>query len=413
MMARHSRLVTAAGVVVGAGIWLWLRAAPPRQSRAVFGLWKARDVGVALALLYVALVALCSSRRAYLRLVAISLSCVFSWGLLEVAYATMGHGAMPSVLGSERLPHADIRGETPPDTAAAFGLPFTARSFHYTTNVHGHRNPPDRDFGDVYCVGDSCLVAAMLDWPDTLVSQLERRLSRPCVNVALIGLAPQEAQREFEHAASGHDLEGRVVLQFLCEDNDLLDSRRVTQMASAPKPDSLWDRSLLRRGFDAFQRLTQPVVAEASRRTGQFGDTTVRFLWVHRRGDACEQQWPQIEQALNAFRASIEARHGRLGVILIPQKLRVLGPFSRFPAGSDLMPLADHLTPMPERLADWSVRSGCAVLDLTASLKVAAASGRLVWLADDTHWSADGASVAADAVSAWPWLQAQLTTRPR
>src|SRR5262249_25310488 len=266
--------------------------------------------------------------------------------------------------------------------------------FHYTTNVSGYRNPADRDEGAVYCVGDSCLVAAAIEWPQTIVHRLEQAIGRPCVNVALIGLAPQEAQAEVAHATAGGDLHGRVVLQFLCEDNDLLDSVRFTQAAGAARRSSLWQRSLLHRLVTSLQRLTQPLAAETARRTAFFGDTPVRFLWLHQRGDPCEQQWPDIERSLDAFGASIAARGGAFGVVLIPQKLRVLGPFCRFPPGSDLLPLTAHLTPMPERLVDWSRRSGVAVLDLTDALQAAARAGTLVWLADDTHWNAAGAEAA-------------------
>jgi hypothetical protein len=295
-----------------------------------------------------------------------------------------------------------------PDTALAFGLPCAPVHFRYTTNSSGYRNPPDHDTGAVYCVGDSCQVGVLLEWRDTIVHQLETRVQRTCVNVALVGLAPQEAQAEFEHATAGQDLHGCVVLQFLCEDNDLLDSARVTRPTGTATGPSLWERSLLHRAVISLQRLTQPVVAESARRTGLFGDTPVRFLWHHDRGDVCEQQWPAIERSLDAFRSAIEARGGRFGVVQIPQKLRVLGPFCRFMPGSDLLPLADHLTPMPERLREWSQRSGSAVLDLTEALQCEARARRLVWFADDTHWSAAGAEAAAAALAAWPWLRQQL-----
>ena len=175
--------------------------------------------------------------------------------------------------------------------------------------------------------------------------------------------------------------------------------------ASTP---SLWERSLLHRLVEVLQRRTQPVVAESGRRTAFFGDTPVRFFWLHHRGADCEQQWANIERSLDQFRAAVAAAGGAFGVVLIPQKLRVLGPYCRFPPGSDLLPLADRLTPMPGQLAEWSRHAGVAVLDLTGALQAAAANGTLVWLADDTHWNAAGAATAAGAVAAWPWLRHQL-----
>jgi len=405
---RHRpRLLFAIGAVAVAAGWLSLRAAPPLTGRAMFGLWRLPDFAVACVALSVVPFALCRSRRAVLRLALACGAGTFAWLGLEAVFLTLTGAGAAKPIGEVPVPHCDIEGLTAPDIAVAFGLPCQPIRFHYTTNAHGHRNPPDRDDGTVYCVGDSCLVGAVLDWTDTIVHRLECLVGQRCVNVALIGLAPQEAEAEFAHAFAGQDLHGRVVLQFLCEDNDLLDSARVTRPEAAPPP-SLWERSLLHRLAVVLQRLTQPVVAESGRRTAVFGDTPVRFLWLHHRGDECEQQWANIERSLDRFRAAVAAAGGAFGVVLIPQKLRVLGPYCRFPPGSDLLPLADRLTPMPGQLAEWSRRAGVAILDLTGALQSAAANGRLVWLADDTHWNAAGAETAASAVAAWPWLRQQL-----
>jgi len=391
------------GAVAAAIAWLVLRAAPPPVGRAVFGLWRVPEIALAAALLVAAALAACRSRRAALRLLTAAASAALVWLAVEVVFLTCVGVAAPKILGMERLPSRVLQGETVPDTAALFGLPCRSIPFHYATNTRGYRNQPDRDAGAVYCVGDSCLVAPALAWPETPVQQLEQLSGRPCVNVALIGLSPQEAQAEFAHAVAGLDLRGCVVLQFLCEDNDLVDSARFTGAVAGPRR-SLYERSLLNRLVIAVQRLTQPVVAEAGRRTALFGDTPVLFLWRHRQGDPCEQQWPNIERSLDVFRATVEARGGELGVVLIPQKLRVLGPFCRFPLDSDLLPLASHLTQMPQQLAEWSRRTGAAVLDLTDALQAAARAGQLVWLPDDTHWSAAGAATAAAAVASWRWF---------
>jgi len=408
-MRRLTRCLWIAGALAGCAVWLWHRAEPPVYGRALFGRWRVPDIAVAGVLAYAALLAN-MSRRARLHLLVATGSCALTWLVLEAAVLTLGGAARATILGEAPLPNADIVGETTPDTARFFGLPCAPIPFHYVTNVHGYRNPRGRDTGTLWCVGDSCLVAAMLDWSDTPVCRLEQLVGRPCVNVALIAKSPQEIQTEFQRAAAGEELHGRVILQFLCEDNDLLDSARLAQPPPAP---SLWQRCLLNKAVNLLFTLTQRVAVESDRRSGMFGDTPVRFLWQHERGSACEQQWPAIERSLDAFRASIEARGGAVGFVLIPQKLRVLGPFCRFPRNSDLWPIAEHLTPVPQQLAAWSRRSGAAVLDLTNALQARAAAGTLVWFADDSHWNAAGAATAAAAVAAWPWLRRQLARSSR
>jgi hypothetical protein len=381
-------------LLLAAAAWLWCRAEPPSIGRALFGLWRVRDAVVVLTCAWLAVFAF-ARRRGRMRLVLATFAAGFAWLLAEAAAFVLLPASPPPVLGSVRLPNAAIDVETVPDTTFAFGLPAETVRFRFETNVHGHRNPPDRTRGDVWCVGDSYLVAPLLEWQDGVVAQLERRLGRPCINVALIGLAPQEAQQEFEHASRGADLTGCTVLQFLCEDNDLLDSARVAA-AVPPAPPPWRQRALVSLLIDALQRWTQPVRNEAARRTGDYRGTPVRFLWRHERGSDVEQQVPVIERALDDFRARVEARGARFAVVLIPQKLRVLGPACTFPPESDLVPLDRCASPLPEALARWSERTRVPFLDLGPPLRFAAEAGTLVWFPDDTHWNAAGAALAAE-----------------
>lgn len=95
-------------------------------------------------------------------------------------------------------------------------------------------------------------------------------------------------------------------------------------------------------------------------------------------------------------------------VVLIPTKLRVLGPSCRFEADSELLPLEEHETPLPAALAAFAAETGIPYLDLGPVLEAATAAGKMPWFADDTHRNGTGCEVACEALGAWSELAAML-----
>jgi hypothetical protein len=89
-----------------------------------------------------------------------------------------------------------------------------------------------------------------------------------------------------------------------------------------------------------------------------------------------------------------------LVVAFIPAKFRVYHDFCRF---ADDSPCRDWpIDDLPEVMARISaeIAPGIGYVDLTGPLRDAARAGELVYLPDDTHWSAEGHDVAARAIAA-------------
>ena len=328
-----------------------------------------------------------------------------SYGLLEAAGAA-GLVSWPelltprvSELGTQRVPHLDVAGTTFQDTASYWGLRSEPMAFRYRTDRHGFRNDIDRADADVYLLGDSMLVAALLPFPDTVAAQLERVIRRPVMQIALIGKSPQEEHQLFRNA--GLKVRGRLVIQFITEDNDLLDSRHFREAGSGAVQASLKERTLANQLVLALQRLTQPVSSIAAMRSCAIGDQTYTFLWARNSFAGFEGETAVISDALLRFAAELRAAGGDFGVVFVPSKLRVLGPLCRFPAGSDLSDLASNLGPLRDHLLASSERSGIPLLDLTEPLLTAARADRIPWFWGDTHWNAEGHRVAAKALAAW------------
>src|SRR5215470_3477861 len=120
LRARYRRrlLLAMTAVAVAAG-WLALRVARPLTGRAMFGVWRLPDLAVAGVVLAVVPLALCTSRRAVLRLALAAGAGAFAWLCLETTFLTFTGAVAAKALGEQRLPHCDLVGETAPDIAVA------------------------------------------------------------------------------------------------------------------------------------------------------------------------------------------------------------------------------------------------------------------------------------------------------
>ena len=384
--------------------------ARPAAARRLFGLWQTRHAALAGGFLVAAtglLLLAVASRGAFLAFFAIGVSTAGTLALLEAAGA-LGLVSWPALLaprvselGTRPVPYTDIAGTTFFDTASRWGIPSDPISFRYRTDRRGYRNDIDRSDADIYLLGDSVLVAALVPFPETVTARLEKALRRRVMQIALIGKSPQEEHQFFRDARL--EIRGRLVIQFIFEGNDLLDSKsfRERGAAGAASAPTRGERTLSHQLVLALQRLTQPVVGIAALRTCAIGGQMYTFLWARESFAGLEDETTVVSDALLRFAAEVRDAGGEFAAVFVPSKLRVLGPFCRFPAGSDLSDLAAHLGPLRNHLRAWSERNKIALLDLTEPLQDATRAGRVPWFWGDTHWNAEGHAVAAEMIAAW------------
>ena len=297
------------------------------------------------------------------------------------------------------------------DTAQSWGLAPAPIPFHYQTDRRGYRNAEDRADADVYLLGDSFLVAGLVPVEQTLAARLEAALGRSVINIALIGLSVEEERDLLE--ASKLPLAGRTVVHFVFEGNDLVDSikyRQTRQTGVTPDPLARSERTLTYQVLMALQRRSAPVSVNAKRRTCSIRGRTYTFKWGAQsmRCPECERQITAITAALAETRRYVEEHGGRYLLVLLPDKLRVLGPSCSFPAESAIPNYRAELSLLPEAIARFAAETGIGYLDLSQPLLDAAAAGREIWFAGDTHWNAEGIEVAANALAEW----APLRTTP-
>lgn len=412
--AYRARLVTALGALALCATAALVLVASAEdassQGRRLFGLWRTRHVVSALSLIALALVfaSAAVSRGALFGALAALMSLAATTVALELA-GISGIVSWPSVfgpressIGTKPEPMMRVSGASFQDTATAWGLPSEPIPFDYVTDRRGYRNQPDRPDADVYLLGDSILVAALVPFEHTLVARLEALLGAPTIQVALIAISPQEAIARFRETRL--DLRGRLVLEFIFEGNDLLDSwgyRNEGSPTAQPVTRPFLERTLLKQLELRLLRLSQPVDPVAAKRSCTIDGQQYTFFWVRDSFAGFEGEQAEIGAALAQFGAEVHSAGGTFAVVFVPSKLRVLGPLCSWPAGSELADVSANLSPFRDGIAAWSARSGIPVLDLTEPLSSAARSGVIPWLWGDTHWNADGHAAAARAVAAW------------
>jgi hypothetical protein len=381
------------------------------DSRRLFGLWRARHVVAAIALIVVGIACLLRARsRDALRtvLTAAATTCVALAVLEGLGRAGLipwqrifapGFGDL-GALGTAPVPNQDVKGVSRKDTASVWGIPSEPIAFHYRTDHRGFRNRPDRETADVYLIGDSVLVGALVPFEQTLVARLESMLQRPVLQAALINTAPQTMIEHFRKA--GFDVRDRLVLQFVFEGNDLVDSAALEPERAAGIAAIVESKSLFDHAWRVLSTPSEPTLGVARTRSCTIAGRTYTFFWTAEHFAGQEAQGGVIMRALEAFGAELQAQGARYAVVIVPTKLRVLAPSCpQWPAGSELADWRRHLSPLRDHVLAWGRDRGVPVLDLTPSLEAAARAGAIPWFDTDTHWNPHGHEVAARAIADW------------
>lgn len=414
-MATRSSLkgLLVAALLISACVgWLaFTQSPPPDYGRNFFGHWRTPPILVALFLLWAAGAALLAtrSRRAVFAYVLGGLLLGTVLVLLEIGtllgvnYGPFFGYTSGAAFGSDPVPNLDLRDVTYQDLAHSWNLPTEPVPFHFRSDRHGFRNETDREAADLYVLGDSVVVAALLPFETTLTSRLEQALARPVMNIALIGIGPE---RELDLLRESKvPLAGRLVLHIVTEANDLGDSHGYRHPESSRPSHSAGNRSFTRNLIVWLQEKLQPVPHQAAKCTGWIGDQPYLFHWVGETLNGHADELPQTLAAFTALRDWIQAAGGTYATVLMPSKYRVLHELCRWPPGSGLADPAPNLSPLRAGVARWASDHGVPHLDLTAPMQAAARAGRIPYFPGDTHPNQLGHELAASQILAWPPLR--------
>jgi hypothetical protein len=283
---------------------------------------------------------------------------------------------------------------------------------------HGFRNPVDLPAADVIVIGDSFIEGLHVAAPDLVSAQLAGLLGRPVANLGRTGYGPQQELHVLRRYGLG--LRPKTCVWAFYEGNDLqdvatyeADRKNVRRVVNDVPSKDLYGRSFTRNSlsFVIHNGLRRDPGQPSRRYTGRFVDRSGRrtemvfSCGVHEgvdlpaapRGESAELK---RVQAVLAEAHAVCTRQGiDLVVVFVPAKFRVYRDRCAFEPGSPCLSWRVDDLPRALKGAVAAVSDEIGFLDLTPRFLGDSAGGALLYLPDDTHWSALGHHAAAVAMA--------------
>ena len=310
------------------------------------------------------------------------------------------------------LPHDRFLHQQVGDSAAGLAIPGARRyraECQYDAN--GFRNAKDFRQADVVLLGDSFVEGYDVTQEATCAKHLADRLSAEVCNLALCGYGPQQELAALKRY--GVPLQPQAVVWFFYEGKDLEDIDAYEAVMGHWKDYKTEEWGYASRSF--FLNVLDPLAfwldqrrwrpsELARRRAGRLRPEIPgngRTLWFGGPPPPLDEQrialLGKLQTILVAAQTACETAGAKLLVVYNPRKDRVYQGLCSFDADSEVPHYQQ--SDLPERLDAWCGQQKIEYLDLTPALKAAAQRGRLVYLVDDPHWSAEGHEVVAAEVA--------------
>lgn len=292
-----------------------------------------------------------------------------------------------------------------------------ARTITFQTDGEGFHNDKDIAQADLITLGDSFTEAGNVPVAENFSTLLGRALGLTTRNLGRAGYSPPIELIVLKKY--GLRCRPKIVIWQIAESNDLDDSLRYERWVAAGRPpffdantDQRWlrsqawqRRSPTHRIFDWLRRHDpHPWPFDGTFRDHDGVAQPVRFFNTPVLNYAARKHpgWPEFARALTEGAALCRSNRMQLVLVLVPEKYRVLGPYTHMLdpgipalAASNAAPTAESLSGALGSLAD---SLGVAFVDATGPLEARAKAGELVYLPYDTHLSPRGHQVVAELV---------------
>ena len=286
----------------------------------------------------------------------------------------------------------------------------------FQTDSHGYRNSREIETADIVFIGDSFTEAGNVPEERTFVHLVDHALGRPAVNLGCTGYGGAEELIVLRR--HGLPKQPKIVVWQICEWNDLFDEWQFSRW----REKSAAERRQKARG-SAFKRVAgrwkrTSLLYRLYRRHAPRPLPTISGIFTDRHGRRHEvlfRHWldrfcipdghpglPLMEQSIGDGIALCREHGIHLIVMVVPMKMRAMGPSIRF----DRDDVVEPLWRMPEgrdlasRLRPLCEGEGVTFIDLLPLLRERASCGELVYFPYDTHLAPAGHKVVADAVAA-------------
>lgn len=293
-----------------------------------------------------------------------------------------------------------------------------ARTITFQTDKDGFRNSKELDQAEIVTIGDSFTEAGNMPEEETFSFLLGQEMNRTVRNLGRSGYStPTEFIVFKKYGLPGQP---KFVVWQIAEANDLDDVRTYEFWLAHGRPDyfdfaantkptrvQAWQgRSLTYRFFSGLRhRDPHPWPLAGYFKTTAGEEKMVRFwetpgMQLPARGNSA---WSGFSRPIEEAASLCHSNNIRLLIVLIPDKLRVIGPATRFEPEVALVgsrfPGLPPETALGTCLRDFCETRRIPFLDTTEALRNAAAAGNLVYQGFDTHLSAAGHQIVADAIA--------------
>jgi lysophospholipase L1-like esterase len=321
-------------------------------------------------------------------------------------------------LGYRRIPKLRWSGRPYSDIEESYAVGRSLQQpITFTYDRWGYRNASDMEQADVVLLGDSYVEGWYVSDEQTVAAQLAARIRRPVANLGVAGYGTLQELRVLKSDALTR--RPSVAAWVFFEGNDLYDDESFEALMKGPPPADE-DLRPHREGTDRHQSWAgRSFVTNALRRVRRLVDPLVVYrapYWAWFRSSSREPvpiyffryaaiPWSNYEEGRwKIARAALEegtafARERGIHIVFLyaPIKFRVFQDFVQIPDGSP-MKNWHAWESLPRYFQDFCEASKVECVDLTEGFKRTIRNGRLPYPLSDTHWSADGHAVAAEAL---------------
>lgn len=286
----------------------------------------------------------------------------------------------------------------------------------FETDDDGFRNPSSTNEVDILFLGDSYTEGASVNQADCFVQLVSDNTGLKAKNLAVSGYSTPEEVITF--SKYGLQTKAQIAVLQVSESNDIQECHRYYNWLRSGSPQEtikpsmlpsipLWKRySLLHRLYELiFGPVLNDYLLEGEFISSNETKYIVRFLQVPHQGMGISDSigWDVMKNSVDTFLKESQANGIQPIVLLIPDKIKVMGPYTQLPTevGYKIYESTILYEPysLSENLKNFCRNRKVSFIDATEKLEAAAQKGVLVYKPMDTHLSEAGHILLADTLS--------------
>ncbi|MDO9119178.1 MAG: SGNH/GDSL hydrolase family protein [Nitrospira sp.] len=279
-------------------------------------------------------------------------------------------------------------------------------SYNLRYDQHGFRNDQDLETADIAVIGDSFVEGVGIESSGILTTVLQSLEGRTVVNLGSSGYGPQQELVVLKRYAT--KFHPKTIVWMFYEGNDLKDVRAYEQgLAGLHEELRYSERAFITNALMTVMRLWRGCVPDEhlKKRYGKIVDKEGRQRKIYFPEDTRPlhgDRLAALQTASSVLAAAYQYSREegiRLVLVFAPEHYRVYSGLSTLVEVSDEVKWWS-VNDFPERLRTVvkSISPDFEYFDLTPTLRMEAAKGTSLYISNDTHWTAEGHKIVAEAL---------------